>query len=176
MAKYKPQEITEFYEQYFQRIYQYLYYKVLSVEVAEDLTGDTFLAFAEYLNKNKARIENPRAFLYGIAYRKLQDHLRNKYKMPVMPVDLDSMQIVAEVDDYVQKQNTLTPEEKVMLVIDKLPEQQREIIELRLYEKLSLQEVCDQIGKDMSYVKTTQNRAIKKLKSLLSGIPDTTNI
>lgn len=176
MAKYKPHEITEFYEQYFHRIYQYLYYKVLSTEVAEDLTGDTFLAFAEYLNKNKANIDNPRAFLYGIAYRKLQDYLRNKYKLPMMPVDLDSMQIVAEVDDYVQKQKTLTPEEKVMLVIDKLPEQQREIIELRLYEKLSLQEVCDRIGKDMSYVKTTQNRAIKKLKSLLTGIPETTNI
>lgn len=175
MAKFTSEQITEFYDLYFQKIYQYHYYKVLSIEAAEDLTGETFLAFAEQIKK-KAEIDNPRAFLYGIAYRKLQDYLRAKYKLPMASVDLDSIQIVAEVDDFVQKQKTLAPEEKIMLIIDKLPEQQREIIELRLYEKLNLQEICIKIGKDMSYVKTTQNRAIKRLKILLSGIPDATNI
>ena len=97
-SKFTSQQITEFYDLYFQKIYQYHYYKVLSVEIAEDLTGETFLAFAEQIKK-RVEIDNPRAFLYGIAYRKLQDYLRSKYKLPMAGIDLDTMQVAAVVHD-----------------------------------------------------------------------------
>lgn len=172
--KFTNQQVTEFYTLYFDRIYRYFYYKLLSQELAEDLTGDTFLAFAEQLHLNKVH-ENPRAFLYGIANHKLNDFLRHKYKLPIAEVPVENIQAVAEIDEFVVQQEKLTPEEKIQQVLHLLPPQQREIIELRMLEKLTLSEVVEKIGKDMSYVKTTQNRAIKKLKNLLRGIPETTN-
>lgn len=181
MAKSKPasqfskESLSEFYQQHFPALYKYFYYKVLSAEAAQDLSSETFLSFAEQVGIKE--IENPRAFLYGIAYYKLQDFLRYKYKLPRVDGDISELEIVGMVDTEIKEQSANpSPEDIIRRLLPQLPEQQRQIIELRLLGKLSLPEICDQIGKDMSYVKTTQSRAIKRLKSLLAGIPDSTNI
>ncbi|MBL8015474.1 MAG: sigma-70 family RNA polymerase sigma factor [Candidatus Doudnabacteria bacterium] len=173
MATDSNQNLNTVYSQYFKTIYKYFYFKLLSVEAAEDLTSDTFLAFAEKSQTDEVR--NVKSFLYGVAYHKLQEYLRQKYTLPQTGLEVEHMAEKEDVEDFVQQESSLTPEEKILRVLDKLPEQQKEIIRMRIIEKLTLSEICDKMGKDMSYVKTTQNRAIKKLKELLIGIPTPTN-
>lgn len=167
MAKTSTARFTELYNTYFLKVYKYFYYRLLSVELAEDLTSDTFLAIAE--RGAQTEVKNWQAFVFGVAYRKLQDHLREKYKLPQVDVDIAQLPEKLEHDFDQNKKNT--PTEVVLSLVDKLPPQQREIILLRLAEKLTLNEICDKIGKDMAYVKTTQNRAIKNLRKLIAGIP-----
>jgi RNA polymerase sigma-70 factor (ECF subfamily) len=173
--KFTAEQFADFYDQHIQKLYRYFYYKVFSVETAEDLTSETFLAFANQLDTTD--IQNPQAFLYTIAYRKFQDFLRAKYKLPMTNLDISEAEAVQNIEDYVSEFNgQLTPEEILSDHLPKLPPQQREIIELRLIQKLSLNEICDRIGKDMSYVKTTQNRAIKNLKQIFACLPSPTNL
>jgi DNA-directed RNA polymerase specialized sigma24 family protein len=40
---------------------------------------------------------------------------------------------------------------------------------MRLIEKMSLDEICEKLGKNMNYVKTTQKRGIRNLKFLISA-------
>jgi len=60
-------------------------------------------------------------------------------------------------------------DEKVKKYIPKLPTKQRIVAELRFAQKMSLIEICQRLNKSMTYVKTTQNRAIKKLKFIVEN-------
>ncbi len=169
------EEFGKLYDLHITKIYRYFYYKVFSVEIAEDLTSETFLVFANQLDS--AKVQNPQAFLYTIAYHKFQDFLRQKYKLPLANIDISDVDNMRKLEEYTSDFNgQRTPEELLVEHLPKLPPQQREVIHLRLIEKLSLSEICDKIGKDMSYVKTTQNRAIKNLKQIFACLPSATNL
>lgn len=148
----------------------------MNVEIAEDLTSETFISFAERIKSGK-RIEVPNSFIMGIAFNKLQAYLREKYRIPISQLDLERLPgNLIEVDSFVEEavqHDTL--EELLAGYLEELPPQQREIIELRLLQKLSLGEICAKVDKNMSYVKTTQNRAIKNLQKAIACKPIDTN-
>lgn len=168
--------LRDFYQANLRRVYDFLFFKVLSAEVAEDLTSETFLAFAERVESGQ-KIDTPSSFIMGIAFNKLQGYLREKYRMPISELDLERLPAqINEVDSFVEEAKTsATLEDLLVNYLDELPPQQREIIELRLIKKLNLQEICDKIGKSMSYVKTTQNRALKNLQKAIACKPVDTN-
>ncbi len=155
------QEIEIIFDKNFTRIFRFFYYKVLSKEKAEDLVSETFLIFVEQVQKRKD-IEKPENFLYGVAKVVFRRFLQKKYKEAKF-VQLDES-FMTQVEDYVNEVDKKTPEELLLSFLDLIPEKQRRVIELRLIEKCSLQEICEKLGKDMNYVKTTQKRAIHSLR------------
>jgi RNA polymerase sigma-70 factor (ECF subfamily) len=165
MAKNLIEEktIEKLYEENFERIYKFFYYKVLSREIAEDLTSEAFITFVQLI-KDQKEINNLQAFLYGIAKNIFLKYLKQKYRdgIPFSVIDDDFENYT---DKYVQEvESKETLEDKAKPYIDRLPERQREVVTLRLIEKLSLTEICNKLGKDMNYVKTTQKRALASLK------------
>ncbi|MFS8131169.1 MAG: RNA polymerase sigma factor [Candidatus Dojkabacteria bacterium] len=156
-------DIELIYDSQFDRIYKFFYYKTLNKNIAEDLSSETFLTFVNLLNEHKS-IENLNAFLYGIAKNIFMQYLRKKYQdgIPFSAIDKDFEEYAVE---FVQEnENTETPEEKLLKILDMIPSKQREVIRLRFIEKLSLEEITIRLGKDMNYVKTTQKRGLKSLK------------
>ncbi len=72
-------EIETMYEGFFDIIYKFFYFKILSKEVAEDLTSETFIQFVKGLKEDK-EIENLKAYLFGIAKIIFINYLKQKYK------------------------------------------------------------------------------------------------
>jgi RNA polymerase sigma-70 factor (ECF subfamily) len=73
-----PEAFRAFYEEALPRVYGYFLHRCGgSVQVAEDLTQETFLAAVSELKKGK-RIMTPIAWIYGIARHKLLDHYRRQ--------------------------------------------------------------------------------------------------
>jgi RNA polymerase sigma-70 factor, ECF subfamily len=71
-----PDSFRAFYEQALPRVYGYLLHRCGgSVEVAEDLTQEAFVAAVAELKKG-TRVRTPIAWIYGIARHKLLDHYR----------------------------------------------------------------------------------------------------
>lgn len=151
------------YDSHFDKIYKFFYYRVISREIAEDLTSETFVTFVNLVNEEK-EIENIRAFLYGVAKNIFMQYLRQKYKdgIPFSVIDNDFEDFVVETNNEIKDEET--PEEILLKFLDKIPTKQREVIRLRFIEKLNLDEICEKLGKDMNYVKTTQKRGMKSLK------------
>ncbi|MCW1908400.1 MAG: hypothetical protein KIH63_003600 [Candidatus Saccharibacteria bacterium] len=52
--------------------------------------------------------------------------------------------------------------------IDRLPKKQRIVATKRLIEELTIDEVARELSASKSYVKTTQNRAIKSLRKMVA--------
>jgi len=168
------EELTAIYDRHFTKIYRFFYYKVLSREIAQDLAGDTFVAFVDSLknhhHEGHPQIKDPEKYLYGVAKIIFCEHLKEKYKAPNL-VAYDNIPdfetaVTGELEEVDSKQ---TPEELLLMYLDRLPEKQRLIIRLRLIEKLSLPEIVKKLGKDMNYVKTTQKRALKNLREIFEN-------
>src|SRR5215475_1334171 len=76
-----PDAFRAFYEEALPRVYGYFLHRCGgSVQVAEDLTQETFLAAVEELKKGK-RVRTPIAWIYGIARHKLLDHYRSQERL-----------------------------------------------------------------------------------------------
>ncbi len=165
-TKITSQDLELIFEANFEKIYRFFYYKVLSKEIAEDLTSEVFVTFANLLKEDKD-IENPRNFLYGVSKNIFLRYLKQKYKqeIPISFLGDNFEEYIGEEEKEYQEKTTL--EDRVLKYIDSLPDKQKNIAKMRLIDKLSLKEICEKLGKDMNYVKTTQKRAIKRLKELV---------
>ena len=90
MSNNKKRKIfSKIYDKYVERIYRFVFLKVSSREVAEDLTAETFLKAWEVYRKPQfsnpaSQIENPQAFLYKIAKNLIIDHYRQKSRFKII--------------------------------------------------------------------------------------------
>lgn len=81
------EQFTLIYDQYIDKIYRFVYVKVSSQEIAEDITSKVFLkGWEAFQNKGEA-IANPSAFLYQIARNTVIDHYREKGKAKLVSED-----------------------------------------------------------------------------------------
>jgi len=145
------------------KVYKYFFFRVLNREISEDLTSETFLIFAQHIERKD--ILNLQGYLMGIVKNVFNGYLRKKYlnkEESCSSYELDS-NMHAEFDDksydYVQILKKLLPY---------LPYKQRVIMRLRFVEGLKIEEIAHKMKKDRNYVSTTQKRAFKSLKRLMN--------
>lgn len=161
-------QFEKFYKSNFDKIYRFFILRSLSKEVAEDLTSSTFLAFAESVEAEKL-IKNERNYLYGIAKLKLVDFFKIKYQeVPLEIENINIADVIETASDTTQNQVKLSG--YINRLIESLPKRQRIVMQLRIFDKLKLTEIADELGKDLNYVKTTQKRALKKLREIASKV------
>jgi RNA polymerase sigma-70 factor (ECF subfamily) len=160
--------INELYQQHFTAVYKFFYFKSFDQMVAEDLTSQTFLIMVEKMNDEDMVITDHKKFLYGIMRNVWLRYLQEKYRRQEQLI-ADTDDFESYVEDELSREAETSDEERIKRYIDRLPSSQQRIMELRLLKRHSLSEICDQLGKDMNYVKTTQKRGIKNLQKLLSG-------
>lgn len=173
-------DIEQIYNQHLDQIYRFFYYKTVSKSTAEDLTSETFLQFVSAVSKNK-QIDQPKSYLFGVAKKVFLSHLRKKYHtIDEQTIHLDNYDNIVfeeyaeETQEFVEQAPTL--EEIALLYIMKLPEKQRDLVKLRIIDKLTPTEISNQIGKDLNYVKTTLKRGMKSLKVVVACTPEPTYI
>lgn len=161
-------DVDSLYQQHFKAVYKFFYFKSFDQTTAEDLTSQTFLILVEKMYDPDIAITDHKKFLYGIMRKVWLRFLQAKYR--------NQEQLIADMEDfeaYVQtelsREAQTSDEERVKRFVDMLPASQQKVMELRLIKRHSLAEICDQLGKDMNYVKTTQKRAIKNLHRLIEG-------
>lgn len=161
--------IHELYQNHFNAVYKFFYFKSFDRTVAEDLSSQTFLIMVEKMHDSELIITDPKKFLYGIMRNVWLRHLQEKYRRNEQLVeDIEDFEsyVVEELDREVETSD----EERIKRYIDKLPTSQKRVMELRLLHQNSLTEICTHLGRDMNYVKTTQKRAIKNLQQLVAGL------
>ena len=150
-----------------EKLYKFFYFKVLDKQLAEDMTSDTFIAYAEKfegLEKNRVTHEK---YLYGIARNVFNGYLREKYKQPETLTD--------EIDDFsrfVEDENAeieeMSIQDRAIKFINMLPPKQRIVATLRLIDGLTPTQISVKINKSVNYVKVTLRRALRRLEELVA--------
>lgn len=132
-------------------------------EVAEDITIDIFTKVFRFLDRYQSG--SFRGWLYQIARNTVIDYSRG-YRVDV---PLDEIHNVASSMPEPDKQvivNEMRAE--LLTALETLPPIPRRILELRL-KGYGLSEICDDLGMELSAVKSAQHRALRKLRSTLHG-------
>jgi RNA polymerase sigma-70 factor (ECF subfamily) len=158
-AKTDPQVFGRLYEHYVPSIYRYLYSRVGTVHVAEDLTSQTFMAAFKSLPRYHERGQFS-AWLFRIARSKLMDHYRgNRHEESLEAAD--GLVVGSDTLASVMQNETLG---HLRLLIGELKDDERELIRLRFVADLSFAEMADLLGKREEAVKKSVHRLLARLK------------
>jgi len=110
-----------------------------------------------------------RTWLFRIAHNRLNDYWRGLKHRPAAPEDADER--AARVPDPSSPERELSEFEqrrRLQLAIEELPEEQREVVLLRLEQELSLEEIGQITGAGRETVKSRLRYAMDKLRARLN--------
>jgi RNA polymerase sigma-70 factor (ECF subfamily) len=158
-AKTDPEAFGRLYEHYVQSIYRYLYSRVGTVHVAEDLTSQTFMAAFRSLPRYHERGQFS-AWLFRIARSKLMDHYRGSRPEESLEA-ADGLEAGPDTLASVMQNETLS---RLHLLISQLEDDEQELIRLRFVADLSFAEMADLLGRREEAVKKSVYRLLARLR------------
>ncbi|MCP4231078.1 MAG: RNA polymerase sigma factor [bacterium] len=158
----------QFYEKHFPQIYRMMYFSVATETEAEDLTRDAFLAFFESLPrfKGKCRLST---WLYSIAKNHLRNYYTRKKRRPMVSLDNapnPDMQsylfnLRYEGDGPEELASRKEAAGQVHYVLEKLPDNYREVLLHRYINGLATAETAEIMGKTEGNIRVLLHRAGK---------------
>jgi len=151
------------YEAFARKVLNFIYRMVGSVEEAEDLTQETFVAVYKKLEslKNNDKFE---PWLFRIARNFVYQHYRARspISVPIDALDEDGHPITQLIDQRKNPDEAFTSQELEDVVqneINNLPEKYREVFVLSAIQRLSYQKIADITNRSLPSVKTDIHRA-----------------
>jgi RNA polymerase sigma-70 factor (ECF subfamily) len=137
-----------------QAVYAYAVRRVGNSSTAEDISSEVFL---EALRHSKRRIGgDPLPWLYGIARRKVADHLRMAGRRKAESL---SDLLPASTKDPHDAFETIEETGELRRLVDSLPEDQREALLLYYVENLTADRVAASMNKSAAAVNSLLQRA-----------------
>ena len=154
------------FSRYFKDIYAFLYLKVSSADIAEDLASEAFLKVWQYIKSGK-RIDNLRALLYRTARNLAIDHHRKKKDASLESADAVNVPDVgANIIKQIEAREQGAELQKALLNIK---EDYRDVLLLRYTQELSYKEIGQILGKRSGAARVLVHRAQKELKKQMKG-------
>jgi len=159
---------SKLFDQYIDKIYRFIFLKVNSPEIAQDLCSETFLrGWRAFKNQNpEEKIDNPPAFLYQIARNLVIDHYREKGKAQI--VSAEHTRIIDPRVDLEKRAYLNSDFEQVRATLVNLKEDYQDVIIYRYLDDLSVPEIAKILDKSEEAVRVTLHRALKALKNKLN--------
>ncbi len=130
---------SKIYDQYVEKIYRFIFIKVNSQQIAEDLCSETFIRCLNTFKKNKIKIENIQAFLYQIARNLVIDHYREKGK--TQTVSADYVSITDPGQDLEKQALSRSDLDTIKLALTDLKDNYQEVVVWHYIDDLSISEI-----------------------------------
>src|SRR3989338_4201675 len=164
-------EFSKIYDTYNGKIYRFIYLKVESREVAEDLASEVFLSawesYQDKIRNPKSEIRNIQAYLYQIARNAVSDHHGSK---KVRTVSVDENTDIPDREDPVEEQAMISLEiERIKGVLKELNNDYQDLIIWKYLDELSYPEIAQITGKTEDTVRVGVHRAMQALKGKLEA-------
>lgn len=168
MSNDKKRKIfSKLYDKYVERIYRFVFLKVNSREVAEDLTSETFLKGWEAFNKPQfsnpgSQIENPQAFLYKIAKNLVIDHYRQKSRFKI--ISTENAEFFPASENLEERIDVGMDMLRVRTALSQLKDDYQEVVIWHYLNELSISEIAKISEKSENTVRVALSRALEKLR------------
>ena len=159
------------YDRYVETVYRYVFFRVGTHALAEDLTSETFLRALRRITGFRLLGDVERddfgAWLVTIARNLITDHFKSsRYKLEIStPELLDGAQPSHQDPEQVVL-DSLT-HRAVLTAVRRLGSEQQECVVLRFLHGLSVAETALVMGKKSGAIKALQYRAVRSLARML---------
>jgi RNA polymerase sigma factor (sigma-70 family) len=155
-------DFNKIYDNYIDKIYRFVYVKVSSTDIAEDLTSETFLRFWEKSKDNSKKIDNPQAFLYQVARNLVIDHYREKGRTQI--VSADNLSITDPQDGPREKSFINSELQEVENAMSGLKDEYKEVLIWYYLDEMSAPEISEITNKSEGAVRVQVHRALNALR------------
>ena len=166
-AKRDPVAFAPIYERHATPVYRYCFRQTGDPDLANDLTAKIFVRAIEKLHQYRPQPGATfRSWLFTIARSIITDHWRRHRPLQL----LDEREMALEDGDPGPEEVAVhrTEVEELRRVLDRLPDRQREIVELRL-AGLTTAEIAAAMEMTVAGVKSAQTRAYSRIRELMSN-------
>lgn len=162
------------------KIYGFIYSKVSDRDIADDIFQDTFIKVIKTLKSNSYNEEGKfLPWVMRISHNLIVDHFRKNKKMP-MHRETEEFSIFSIMTDnspnIESRIITEQVENDLLRLIEELPDDQKEVLQMRIYQDLSFKEIADLTGVSintalgrMRYALMNLRKVIEKNKIILTN-------
>jgi RNA polymerase sigma-70 factor (ECF subfamily) len=154
-----------------QRISSFIYSKVLDRDVTEDIFQDTFIKVIKTLKKGNYSEEGKfLPWVMRIAHNLIIDHFRKNKRMPKFEGN-DDFNIFSVIgDDKLNAEKQLIKDQidsDLTLLIEELPEDQKEVLLMRIYKDMSFKEISENTGVSINTALGRMRYALINLRKII---------
>jgi RNA polymerase sigma-70 factor, ECF subfamily len=150
---------SEIFDDNFQPLYRYAYYRTGDAAASEELASQVFEEALRGIKKFEYRGVPLRSWLFTIARNLVASHLASQARLKSAP--LSEIAGPEELSASIER-------EEVRSALHELPEEQQQVIGLTLLEDLSPQECAQVMGKTVRQVNALQLQALRQLRTRVS--------
>jgi len=153
------------------KIYGFIYSKIADRDISNDIFQDTFIKVIKTLKSNSYNEEGKfLPWVMRISHNLIVDHFRKTKKMP-MYRETEEFSIFSIMSD-----DSLTVEAKMIVdqveidlkkLIQELPEDQKEVLIMRMYQDMSFKEISELTGVSINTALGRMRYALMNLRKII---------
>lgn len=154
-----------------QRIFNFIYSKVFDYDITNDIFQDTFIKVIRNLKLRKYNEEGKfLPWVMRIAHNLIIDHFRKNKRMPKFDNsgEFDIFSIIEDgslnIEGELIKEQI---EQSLVNLIKELPEDQLQVLEMRIYKEMSFKEIALQTGVSINTALGRMRYALINLRKLV---------
>ncbi|MDE0536073.1 RNA polymerase sigma factor [Tenacibaculum sp. L6] len=163
-----------------QRLYSFIYSKLQDRDTTEDIFQDTFIKVIRTLKKGNYNEEGKfLPWVMRIAHNLIIDYFRKNNRMPTFN-NTEEFDIFSVLSDGALNAESKIIKEQILNdvkeLVEELPEEQKEVLKMRIYNDMSFNEISENTGVSintalgrMRYALINLRKIIEKNKIILAS-------
>nr|WP_275316774.1 sigma-70 family RNA polymerase sigma factor [Tenacibaculum bernardetii] len=154
-----------------QRLYSFIYSKVQNRDTTEDIFQDTFIKVIKTLKKGRYNEEGKfLPWVMRISHNLIIDFFRKNNRMPTFnnTEDFDIFSVLT--DGALNAENKIIKEQilsDVRDLVEELPEEQKEVLKMRIYNDMSFNEISENTGVSINTALGRMRYALINLRKII---------
>lgn len=153
------------------KIYGFIYSKVTDRDISDDIFQDTFIKVIKTLKSNSYNEEGKfLPWVMRISHNLIVDHFRRNKKMPMYRETEEFSIFSIMTDNSPNIENRIITdqvESDLKRLIMELPDDQKEVLQMRIYQDLSFKEIADLTGVSINTALGRMRYALMNLRKVI---------
>jgi len=154
-----------------QRLYSFIYSKIQNRDITEDVFQDTFIKVIRTLKRGSYNEEGKfLPWVMRISHNLVIDHFRKSNRMPTFK-NTDEFDIFSVLGDgELNAENKIIKEQilsDVRDLVEELPEEQKEVLKMRIYMDMSFNEISENTGVSINTALGRMRYALINLRKII---------
>ena len=154
-----------------QKIYSFIYSKIFDKDITEDIFQDTFIKVIKTLKMRKYNEEGKfLPWVMRISHNLVIDHFRKNTRMPKFDNSGEFSIFSVLSDSSLNAEKRLIKdqvESDLRRLIEELPEDQKEVLVMRMYNDMSFKDISDKTGVSINTALGRMRYALINLRKVI---------
>jgi len=165
-GNYSNEELSWFrsiFDQYYETIRSFAYYKTGDVDLADDIVQEVFLKI--WTNRKEVKDDTVKSLLYTIASNIIKNHFKHQKVVFNFQKNDQPNELSDETDSNLRQEEL---NRKLQDALAEIPEKSREVFLMNRIEGLTYADIADRLGLSVKAIEKRMSEALSVIRSRIS--------